>query len=228
VVGPPRTSTGTSWDRLSSAQPRADKSNGLPARTPSAPSLYSCTVALACKLRMWSSSTLLLCCAQLFVLGVAAHGDLWLSTLPKCWQNCFAKTGSGCTASSCKSLSLNQVIAAPTDFCRHLHNLWKQHVLLAQRRDLRSLQMWRRRMGARSGSRISRSAVLRHAMPHPKRRHDRSLRSGRRRRPTPTAYAQACDLDEQRTKRAQIVKGRQRCAASDQHHSLDLHEDDDG
>jgi hypothetical protein len=85
-------------------------------------------------------------------------------------------------------------------------------------------------MGPRSGPWISPSTVLRHAMPHPKRCHDQSLRSGRRRRPTPTptTYAQPRDLDDQQTKRARIVQGRQRCAAFDQHHPLHLHQDNDG
>ncbi|KAH7095468.1 hypothetical protein FB567DRAFT_31031 [Paraphoma chrysanthemicola] len=36
-----------------------------------------------------------------FAVGVAAHRDWWMQTLPTCWQNCFASTGDGCGSSTC-------------------------------------------------------------------------------------------------------------------------------
>ncbi|KAF1834266.1 hypothetical protein BDW02DRAFT_569283 [Decorospora gaudefroyi] len=39
--------------------------------------------------------------AQLFALGVAAHRDWWLQTLPQCWQDCLANTQNGCSSRKC-------------------------------------------------------------------------------------------------------------------------------
>jgi hypothetical protein len=48
-----------------------------------------------------STALMVVLFAQLFALGAAR--DLWLPSLPRCWQSCFANTGDGCSSSSCES-----------------------------------------------------------------------------------------------------------------------------
>jgi hypothetical protein len=49
-----------------------------------------------------STALLVVLFAQLFALSAAR--DLWLQSLPRCWQSCFSNTGDGCSSSSCESL----------------------------------------------------------------------------------------------------------------------------
>jgi hypothetical protein len=47
-----------------------------------------------------STALLVVLFAQLFALSAAR--DLWLQSLPRCWQSCFSNTGDGCSSSSCE------------------------------------------------------------------------------------------------------------------------------
>ncbi|CAO2650265.1 Nn.00g015570.m01.CDS01 [Neocucurbitaria sp. VM-36] len=50
---------------------------------------------------MLSSAAHRLLFAQLLGLGVAAHRDWWLQSLPDCWQSCLSSTDDGCTSTKC-------------------------------------------------------------------------------------------------------------------------------
>ena len=51
---------------------------------------------------MWASIGTWMLFAHVFALGVAAHRDWWLQSLPQCWRDCFGNTDDGCNYRKCE------------------------------------------------------------------------------------------------------------------------------